>query len=348
MKGHRKVTLVPAARRTLLTAVLAAMLGFVPAASAVTYQGSMSTPSVSTDGSSVSSQITMSSLCTATEYYCGFFPVVTTIEGDQPCADTITGSSWVGPLADQSLTATATWSEWPTLYSGPKRACLYAHSASVLVAQSTYTVPAPPAPPSYTPPPPVYTPPTAPVAAPVPQYLGSSEARGLTRWWMKKRYGRRWSRGHSKTVGCPVRSAPEQVGCYAVWLYRHRVYDRTIVITEEETRYTFAKDFSSAPPTSVDPTGSGDFCATHDCIPNFPNGTGSIVQCADGTYSQSGGKPGACSHHGGVARAHAAANPSRLVRTRRPRLVLAEKLARHDLAQRHHAAATLLARAGRG
>ncbi|MFA4929848.1 MAG: hypothetical protein WC558_15135 [Patulibacter sp.] len=36
-------------------------------------------------------------------------------------------------------------------------------------------------------------------------------------------------------------------------------------------------------------------------IPNYDNGTGSRVQCADGMYSQSGGRPGACSGHGGVA-----------------------------------------------
>lgn len=36
-------------------------------------------------------------------------------------------------------------------------------------------------------------------------------------------------------------------------------------------------------------------------IPNYDNGTGYRVQCADGMYSQSGGRPGACSGHGGVA-----------------------------------------------
>ena len=46
-------------------------------------------------------------------------------------------------------------------------------------------------------------------------------------------------------------------------------------------------------------TGTGDFCSTHTCIPNFPNGTGYIVQCADGEWSHSGGRPGACSDHGG-------------------------------------------------
>jgi hypothetical protein len=57
---------------------------------------------------------------------------------------------------------------------------------------------------------------------------------------------------------------------------------------------------------SIDPSGGGsadssdDFCTTHDCIPNYDNGRGSRVQCADGTYSHSGGIQGACSHHGGV------------------------------------------------
>jgi hypothetical protein len=43
-----------------------------------------------------------------------------------------------------------------------------------------------------------------------------------------------------------------------------------------------------------------NFCDAHDCIPNFDNGRGSIVQCVDGTYSHSGGIQGACSDHGGV------------------------------------------------
>lgn len=57
---------------------------------------------------------------------------------------------------------------------------------------------------------------------------------------------------------------------------------------------------SPAPPASSNSNGSGtDFCSTHTCIPNFANGTGYIVQCADGEWSQSGGRPGACSYHGG-------------------------------------------------
>jgi hypothetical protein len=44
---------------------------------------------------------------------------------------------------------------------------------------------------------------------------------------------------------------------------------------------------------------NADFCATHECIANFYNGNGYIVQCADGMWSHSGGIQGACSYHGG-------------------------------------------------
>ncbi len=40
---------------------------------------------------------------------------------------------------------------------------------------------------------------------------------------------------------------------------------------------------------------SADFCVTHYCIPNFPNGRGYVVMCADGGFSGSGGIQGACS-----------------------------------------------------
>jgi hypothetical protein len=59
------------------------------------------------------------------------------------------------------------------------------------------------------------------------------------------------------------------------------------------------------PSSSVEGPGSAShatdqqFCSTHTCIPNFPNGNGTIVQCNDGEWSHSGGLSGACSDHGG-------------------------------------------------
>jgi hypothetical protein len=56
---------------------------------------------------------------------------------------------------------------------------------------------------------------------------------------------------------------------------------------------------SSPPPSTSTPSSSADFCTTHTCIPSFAEGHGTIVQCADGEWSHSGGRPGVCSRHGG-------------------------------------------------
>jgi hypothetical protein len=56
---------------------------------------------------------------------------------------------------------------------------------------------------------------------------------------------------------------------------------------------------TSAPATANSGNRQASFCQTHSCIPNFYNGNGYVVQCADGMWSHSGGEPGACSYHGG-------------------------------------------------
>jgi hypothetical protein len=83
----------------------------------------------------------------------------------------------------------------------------------------------------------------------------------------------------------------------------------------QAVRYASTHDTGDPTPTGSAPEDSGsdgsndfdtgseaasDFCSTHDCIPNYDEGTGSTVQCSDGTWSHSGGRPGACSWHGGV------------------------------------------------
>ena len=49
----------------------------------------------------------------------------------------------------------------------------------------------------------------------------------------------------------------------------------------------------------VGPVIHPGFCGSHDCVGDFNNGSGYIVQCNDGTWSHSGGLSGACSSHGG-------------------------------------------------
>jgi hypothetical protein len=56
----------------------------------------------------------------------------------------------------------------------------------------------------------------------------------------------------------------------------------------------------SGGPSLSSPQNSALFCTAHQCISSFERGTGTIVQCADGEWSHSGGRPGVCSRHGGV------------------------------------------------
>jgi hypothetical protein len=62
-------------------------------------------------------------------------------------------------------------------------------------------------------------------------------------------------------------------------------------------------DFNPGNLIYVPPSG---FCNYFACISSFyaPDdpGDGYIVECSDGSYSQSGGESGACSYHGGVMR----------------------------------------------
>lgn len=57
---------------------------------------------------------------------------------------------------------------------------------------------------------------------------------------------------------------------------------------------------------STSHAGDQKFCEEHRCIGNFTQENGTVVECADGTFSHAGGLPGACSDHGGEAKASAA------------------------------------------
>jgi uncharacterized protein DUF4236 len=45
-----------------------------------------------------------------------------------------------------------------------------------------------------------------------------------------------------------------------------------------------------------------EFCSYFDCIGNFGNSPGYVIQCRDDMFSTAGGRQGACSYHGGVRR----------------------------------------------
>jgi hypothetical protein len=50
---------------------------------------------------------------------------------------------------------------------------------------------------------------------------------------------------------------------------------------------------------SASHAGDAEFCDAHRCIGNFTTEDGTVVECADGTFSHAGGLDGACSDHGG-------------------------------------------------
>jgi hypothetical protein len=222
---------VPSRRRRIIVAIVsAAAMALTPGvAAAKSYLGTIASPTVSVDGRTVSAAITMTAFCDGVEY-CGFFPEVTTVPDTQACERTLTDSSWVGAVSSPPLgttltpapAATATWSEYPTRYSGGKRACLYAMVDQVLVAETTYQVPAPP------------------------ESLRRVEAIGVMRRYVKRKYGHRWTRGRHRVTTCPVRSSAVQLRCSAVWRYKKHAYAKSVVITERAGRYAISRDFASA------------------------------------------------------------------------------------------------------
>lgn len=73
--------------------------------------------------------------------------------------------------------------------------------------------------------------------------------------------------------------------------------------TTDTSSSSTATAASSEGPGSSSHADDSGFCSSHQCIANFPNGNGYVVQCADGEWSHSGGLSGACSHHGGESNA---------------------------------------------
>jgi hypothetical protein len=52
-------------------------------------------------------------------------------------------------------------------------------------------------------------------------------------------------------------------------------------------------------PGATSQGGDAAFCRSHRCIASFSEGHGTIVRCADGEWSHSGGLEGVCNRHGG-------------------------------------------------
>jgi hypothetical protein len=329
---------------SLLVVMGASALVLSPGANAATFTGSLAVTAVGAPTAPYGSVVatadaTVSQTCdpvigSPSYEYCGYFPVITTTQAGQLCAPAITGSSWVGSAyapadgpGDKALTPS--WQEWPSIQSGPKRACLYVSTTSgyVLVAQALYDVPA-------------YTTPAATThAATTPTATTGTTAQGAARVLtmsfarseLVQILGTEYE-GFSRSSlrrDC-YRLFLSTVRCRVTWDYRHRWRyrgfvdirldpdDPEAVTWEPSIRRTrihravrspqrVAAPVQPSRPTAPStpttpapaPTAPSQPAPTGPVIPN--PGRGYPVRCNDGSISNSGGIQGACSHHGGVA-----------------------------------------------
>jgi hypothetical protein len=100
------------------------------------------------------------------------------------------------------------------------------------------------------------------------------------------------NRLHDDVCAGAVRLHVAQVQIARDWRY---TFAGAVAPTRAPAERPLAPAASGTPQASTPP----GFCTTHRCIPSFYEGRGTIVQCADGQWSHSGGRPGVCSRHGG-------------------------------------------------
>lgn len=234
---------------------------------------------------------------------CGSSAIATQQVGSGPCTSlpnfqTIWSDSTLAGQGTSSYPYTFT----PAASSGSLTLCVYLNDQ--LVGSSSFTFPAP------APPPPA----TSRSSHPSP-YLGLSTAKTA----LRRAIGRHFKPVRNLRMRCH-RSSATIVRCSATFIRRHtrisgvataRLSGRWIYLSWRSGKSEAPKTQTHSAPAPSQPSVEGpgsyshatdtQFCTTHVCIANFPNGNGFIVQCADGEWSHSGGIQGACSYHGGEA-----------------------------------------------
>jgi hypothetical protein len=248
---------------------------------------------------------------------CNWFATVDVVDAAQPCNSS--SPHWVGPNEFSAASNTYAVS-WMVYQAGPRqeRACLYVWDTGHynLVAEAIYDgppVPATPAPPTPTP---TYTPPSGstPPASTASGFMSASDARYYTRHAIFRNTGRS---PHIATYGCS-RLTNSMFRCRPAWFDSRNVYAGTLTMRDQGAtiRYGFvglrasrnclgrhrvsacvvSARWGVSPTTPSYPAPSSPPTTI-----NFGNGHGAIGLCRDGTLSDSIGRQGACSHHGGVA-----------------------------------------------
>lgn len=288
--------------------------------SALAYSGSISGITPNSDGTvtaTYSSTVTSSEVCFSDgSGICGWYPVAWQVPSTQACgAEDSNNLTYVGDFWDVPGTQTGSDFFYPQ-YS-PLRLCLEASSVNgdYLVADAVYAPST--APPTTSPPPaqlPVAQPPVAQPPAPAVETLALSEAKSAVRVALRRKFGSRFAHRSRYRAVCG-RLSRIRFRCHASWNHRGH-WKATVTVwggVQNGEQYVYWRISGIHRPSKRRPSAppSRNFCDTHTCIPNFDNGTGYIVQCNDGEWSHSGGRPGACSGHGGVSAASASVRSDR-------------------------------------
>lgn len=232
---------------------------------------------------------------------CAWFATATEQDGGGACPGYAGPQTiWVGPVEDGLGTYSWQYSFTPDVSTGSIGVCLYVEDK--LVGGGTFT----------------FAPAVPPAAGPAPR-LTLAAARNALRRTLSRKY----RNAHGMSLACRrltrakvrcrvhfIRGSRRWTGTATARLVGRFIYMTWRVVPSQPRQQpppsTPPPSNSSPPvegPGSYSHSSDSQFCVTHVCIPNFPNGRGYIVQCADGEWSHSGGIQGACSDHGGEAAA---------------------------------------------
>jgi hypothetical protein len=110
--------------------------------------------------------------------------------------------------------------------------------------------------------------------------------------------------GASAVSGEKLKGAPANIDEECTEREEHKAAEERKAEEPTESGDTEAEEHKSEGEESEGPGSESHaedakFCSEHECIGNFDNGHGTVVQCSDGEWSHSGGISGACSDHGG-------------------------------------------------
>jgi hypothetical protein len=284
-------------RPTILSVLT--VIGLSAPAAAIADSGAIS--NVAGQGSTITATVTVESTSCRDYGYgiktCTWFAFVTTQPANTDCAPTPTTPVWVTPRYYQpaAITQTVTYSN----YAGSDQTlCLYIYPATgdrpVALARAFYTAPPPP----------------APVVAPT-----GATPETAVRQAILTETGR-VPAGFINTCT----TDPLAAICQTSWRDRTYVWAGQFTLGGHTALFSGARAARSctrsrrvrecarpvtfvvsAPAVALPPASSTLGIPPAPTTTTFGSGQGSIGLCGDGTISDSIGRQGACSHHGGVA-----------------------------------------------